>query len=128
MLTRKHYPEKPSPNSKNVGTMDAFLGNQTGSAAEEREKIAPLRVKQRRDPSAHKEKKKSKAPPNAEKMTPAEVLAEIQNLTPTKKEKGGPPNVTLNPEKHFQIFTFRYGNLVIESEKPNVIQFLQQAR
>ena len=61
-------------------------------------------------------------------MTPAEVLAEIQKLTPAKKEKGGPPNVTLNPEKHFQIFTFRYGDLVIESEKPNVIQFLQQAR
>ena len=60
-------------------------------------------------------------------MTPAEVLAEIQKLTPAKKEKGGPPNVTLNPEKHFQIFTFRYGDLVIESEKPNVIQFLQQA-
>lgn len=107
--------------------MDAFLGIQSGSATEEREKIAPLRVRQRLETPSRKGKR-SKAPLNGEKMTPAEVLAEVQKLAPAKKEKGGPPNVTLNREKHFQIFTFRYGDLVIESEKPNVIQFLQQAR
>ena len=107
--------------------MDAFLGTASGSAAqktpEKRERIAPRSKK-----NVGRGSVSQKATLNAEKMRPAEVLAEIQKLTPAKKEKGGPPNVTLNPEKHFEIFTFRYGDLVIQSEKPNVIQFLQEAR
>ncbi len=132
MPTRKHYPAKPSPNTNYLGTMDAFLGTASGSAAqktpEKRERIAPRSEKNVGRGSVSQKGKKSKAPLDAEKMTPAEVLAEIQNLTPVKKEKGGPPNVTLNPEKHFEIFTFHYGDLVIQSEKPIVIQFLQRAR